>query len=150
MTDVATLVVPATFESDDSIRLRLKPDGDGSGYVDGAWWPHSRDLTQDLPTLLDAAGPRLGAVKRVIYRIQEWDAAPKQLRYGDRMVSLDGYRTQRADTIYISDLDRRQLVLLVVPPMTDPHLAHDVMTNAAVPGSTAAPAVLLAGTRRAG
>ncbi|WP_286143944.1 DUF5994 family protein [Mycobacterium sp. D16R24] len=77
MTRVATLAAPATFESDDSIRLLLKPDGDGSGHVDGAWWPHSRDLTQDLPVLLDAVAPRLGAAKRVIYRIQEWEAAPK-------------------------------------------------------------------------
>lgn len=155
MTRVATLAAPATFESDDSIRLLLKPDGDGSGHVDGAWWPHSRDLTQELPMLLDAVAPRLGAVKRVIFRIQEWDAAPKQLHYGDRTVSLDGYHSQRMDTIYISDLDRRQLVLLVVPPMTDPHFAHDVMTSAAVPGSTAAPTELmsvelLAATRRAG
>jgi len=143
MTRVATPATPVTFQSSDSVRLRLKPDGDWSGYVDGAWWPHSRDLVQELPMVLDAAASRLGTVKRVIYRIQEWDAAPRQLRYGDRMVSLDGYRYQRADSVYISDLDRRQLVLLVIPPMTDPHVAHDVMTRAATPGGTSAPTALL-------
>ncbi|WP_078277688.1 DUF5994 family protein [Mycobacteroides franklinii] len=155
MTRVATPATLVTFQSSDPVRLRLKPDGDWSGYVDGAWWPHSRDIAQELPTVLDAAASRLGTVKRVIYRIQEWDAAPRQLRYGDRMVSLDGYRYQRADTVYISDLDRRQLVLLVIPPMTDPHVAHDAMTKAATPGSTSAPTALLpteplSAARRAG
>jgi hypothetical protein len=33
-------------------RLRLKPKAPISGYVDGAWWPHSDDLQtlQCLPT----------------------------------------------------------------------------------------------------
>jgi hypothetical protein len=33
-------------------RLRLKPKAPQSGYVDGAWWPHSEDLTAELPDLL--------------------------------------------------------------------------------------------------
>lgn len=132
-----------TLDCDNSIRLRLKPDGDWSGHIDGAWWPRSQDLNQDLPAVLDAVASRLGTIKRVIYRITEWDTAPKQLCYWGRMVSLDGYRYQRPDTIYISDLDHRRLVLLVVPPMTDPHHAHDVMTRAAEPGSTCSPTALL-------
>ena len=30
-------------------RLRLKPEAPHSGYVDGAWWPRSDDLTTVLP-----------------------------------------------------------------------------------------------------
>jgi len=33
-------------------RLRLKPKAPGTGYVDGAWWPHSRSLVEELPDLL--------------------------------------------------------------------------------------------------
>ena len=33
-------------------RLRLKPKAPTSGYVDGAWWPHSDDLPIELPDLL--------------------------------------------------------------------------------------------------
>ncbi len=33
-------------------RLRLKPKAPQSGYVDGAWWPYSDDLTAELPDLL--------------------------------------------------------------------------------------------------
>jgi Family of unknown function (DUF5994) len=32
-------------------RLRLKPKAPQSGYVDGAWWPHSEDLTAERPDL---------------------------------------------------------------------------------------------------
>ncbi|MFT8179029.1 DUF5994 family protein [Mycobacteroides chelonae] len=144
-----------TLYCDDSIRLRLKPDGDWTGHLDGAWWPRSRNLNHDLPIVLDAAASRLATIKRVIYRIPEWDAAPKQLRYCGRMVSLDGYQYQKPDTIYISDLNHRRLILLIIPPMTDPHHAHDVMTRAADPDSTWSPSALLqleplAAARRAG
>lgn len=30
-------------------RLRLKPKAPTTGYVDGAWWPHSADLPTELP-----------------------------------------------------------------------------------------------------
>jgi hypothetical protein len=33
-------------------RLRLKPKAPQSGYVDGAWWPRSDDLSTELPDLL--------------------------------------------------------------------------------------------------
>ena len=32
-------------------RLRLKPKAPHSGYVDGAWWPHTRNLSTELPDL---------------------------------------------------------------------------------------------------
>ena len=53
-------------------RLRLKPKAPESGYVDGAWWPHSDDLTAELPDLLSAASVRLGPIGRVIYNVNEW------------------------------------------------------------------------------
>ena len=33
-------------------RLRLKRKAPRTGYVDGAWWPHSDDLAAELPDLL--------------------------------------------------------------------------------------------------
>ena len=41
-------------------RLRLKPKAPTSGYVDGAWWPHSEDLSIELPDLLSVLSVRLG------------------------------------------------------------------------------------------
>jgi len=59
-------------------RLRLKPEAPTTGYVDGAWWPHSRDLTAELPTLLPALTDRLGRIEHVTYSLTTWPPAPRR------------------------------------------------------------------------
>ncbi|WP_396780534.1 DUF5994 family protein [Microbispora sp. H10830] len=42
------------------VRLRLAPVLGPRGTVDGAWWPHFRDATVELPGLIAAIDQRLG------------------------------------------------------------------------------------------
>jgi Family of unknown function (DUF5994) len=72
-------------------RLRLKPKAPRSGYVDGAWWPWSDDLTSELPDLLAVLSVRLGRIERVMYNLGEWATAPAKATLGERVVRLDGY-----------------------------------------------------------
>jgi Family of unknown function (DUF5994) len=116
-------------------RLRLKPKAPTTGYVDGAWWPHSDDLTIELPDLLAVLSIRLGPIDRLIYNLTEWSKAPAKLRIGGRLVRLDGYYTQPVDTIEVIGLNRNKVVLLVVPAHTNPDLAHDTMMAAAAPNN---------------
>lgn len=125
-------------------RLRLKPKAPQSGYVDGAWWPHSDDLTAELPDLLAVLSVRLGPVGRVIYRLDEWAKAPRKLTAGERTVRLDGYRLQPVSTVEVLGLNRRQVVLLVVSPHADPDQAHAVMMTAAGPNNALTVSDLLA------
>nr|WP_269770356.1 MULTISPECIES: DUF5994 family protein [Mycobacterium] len=67
-------------------RSRLKPKAHQSGYVDGAWWPRSDDLSAELPDLLAVLSVRLGRIDRVLDHAvafpnshpakasEEWDA----------------------------------------------------------------------------
>jgi Family of unknown function (DUF5994) len=114
-------------------RLRLKPKAPTSGYVDGAWWPHSDDLPIELPDLLAVLSVRLGGIDRVIYNLNEWAKAPAKLPTGGRTVRLGGYYRQPINTIEILGLNRSKIVLLVVPPRTDPEHAHDILMAAAAP-----------------
>jgi hypothetical protein len=114
-------------------RLRLKPKAPRSGYVDGAWWPRSDDLTAELPDLLAVLSVRLGRIDRVLYKFDEWAKAPAKLATGGRAVRLDGYRLQPANTIEVLGLNRDRIVLLVVPSRTDPDRAHTTMMAAAGP-----------------
>jgi uncharacterized protein DUF5994 len=118
-------------------RLRLKPKAPQSGYVDGAWWPHSEDLTAELPDLLAVLSVRLGKIGRVIYNLNEWAKAPAKLMAGGRTVRLDGYRRQPVSTIEILGLDRTKIVLLVVSPHAEPDQAHAIMMTAAGPNNAA-------------
>jgi hypothetical protein len=114
-------------------RLRLKPKAPTSGYVDGAWWPHSDDLPIELPDLLAVLSVRLGPIDRVIYNVSEWAKAPTKLPTGGRMVRLGGYYRQPVNTIEVIGLNRSKIVLLVVPARTDPDHAHDILMAAAAP-----------------
>src|SRR6201993_2591016 len=108
-------------------RLRLKPKAPVSGHVDGAWWPHGDDLTIELPDLLAVLSVRLGAIDRVMYNRAEWAQMPKRLTTGGRVVRLDGYRLQPANTMQVLGVGREKILLLVVPPHTDPDVAHEAM-----------------------
>jgi hypothetical protein len=112
-------------------RLRLKAKAPTTGHVDGAWWPHSVDLVNELPDLLAVLSVRLGAVDRVLYNLAEWAKAPARLLTGGRAVRLDGYRIQPAHTIEVLGMGREKILLLVVPPDTDAEHAHEALMTAA-------------------
>ena len=114
-------------------RLRLKPKAPQSGYVDGAWWPHSEDLAAELPDLVSVLSVRLGPIGRVIYNLNEWAKPPAKFATGGRTVRLDGYRLQPVNTVEVLGLNHNRIVLLVVAPHADPDQAHAIMMTAAGP-----------------
>ena len=116
-------------------RLRLKPKAPPTGYVDGAWWPRSDDLTRELPDLLAVLSVWLGAIQRVIYSLNGWAKAPAILETGGRLVRLDGFPPAK-NTLEVLGVNRHKIVLLVVPPHTNPDDAHDYMMTAAGPNNT--------------
>lgn len=124
-------------------RLRLKPKAPQSGYVDGAWWPRSDDLTAELPDLLSVLSVRLGPIGRVIYNVNEWPKPPAKFATGGRTVRLDGYRLQPVSTIEVLGLNRNKIVLLVVSPHAEPQQAHAIMMTAAGPNDASTVAGLL-------
>jgi Family of unknown function (DUF5994) len=131
-TDVGQRNPPRNPPPAHTLRLRLKPRGSQSGYVDGAWWPRSDDLPTELPDLLAVLSVRLGPVDRVIFNRNEW-AIPSADETGGRRVRLDGYRLQPANTVEVLGLNRNKIVLLVVPPNAHPDKAHATLMAAAAP-----------------
>ncbi len=128
---------------DHTPRLRLKPKAPEAGYVDGAWWPHGGDLVKELPDLVAVLSVRLGAIDRVLYNLGEWAKPPVKLATGGRKVRLDGYRLQPTNTLEVLGVNRTKIMLLVVPPHTDPSNAHTIMMAAAAPDNDSTVADLL-------
>jgi hypothetical protein len=114
-------------------RLRLKPKAPQSGYVDGAWWPHSDDLAAELPDLLAVLSVRLGPINRVIFKLNEWSTPSAKFSIDGRRVRLDGYRLQPANTVEVLGHNRKRIVLLVVSPNADADQAHATLMAAAAP-----------------
>lgn len=113
-----------------TLRLRLKPTAPATGSVDGAWWPRSRDLSTELPALLAVLATRLGGVERVSYNLATWDAAPRRIDIEGRQLRLGGFRTQHPHTVDVIGANGSRLILLVVPPATDPVAASRTLVTA--------------------
>jgi hypothetical protein len=71
----ASSTLPASPTTD---RLSLKPESATTGFVDGAWWPASRDLAAEVSSLIAALADRAGAVERISYNLDAWDAVPPE------------------------------------------------------------------------
>jgi uncharacterized protein DUF5994 len=112
-----------------NLRLRLKPRAPVSGFVDGGWWPRSRDLPAELPALLAVLAVRLGPVESVSYNLDAWEPAPRRITVDGRVVRLAGYRSQHPATIDVLSAGHR-VTLLVVPPEATQEAAHGTLMAA--------------------
>jgi len=110
-------------------RLCLKADGPPTGFVDGAWWPGSRDLAAELPAVMAELSTRVGRVERVAYSLDAWPITPRKIRIEGAVVRMAGFHTLDADIVQMIGA-QRTLTLLVVPPDTDQQTARDALTAA--------------------
>lgn len=118
MTAIPPVTTPDADAAEQSPRVQLKPatpDPGGTGHVDGAWWPRSRDLTAELPVLLATLATRLGTVERVAYNLDEWQPAGRRLDGEGTRVRLDGFHSQLAGTVDVIG-PRGRVTILVIPP----------------------------------
>lgn len=123
------------------LRLRLRaqsPDRRRDRFVDGGWWPHSRDLTAELPPLLaaiEAAGYE--PIRRVTYNLTAWDRPPRRLMVGGRLVKLGGFRTQDSALVTLSGKSAWiNIDLVTIASDTDPAVAERALVLAASAGDT--------------
>jgi hypothetical protein len=130
-------------------RLAVKPPGSADGFVDGAWWPRTRNLAAELPALLTALAGRFGYAERVMYNLTVWHPPGRRLLVNGRVVRLEGFRSQDTDTLTVIEAGgQRRLTILVVPPATEPAVAWHAMAVATEPGNVASPAALLSAMNR--
>jgi hypothetical protein len=130
-------------------RLSLAPYAAVPGGFDGAWWPYSRDLADELPALVEAMDG-VGTITRVILGIGLWPDIPHQIPVGGHLVAAGWF---------VSDHEQHEITLcsyrdgfstlLVVPPTTEPDTAAWLM-DTPVPvdnGSTATEILAMATAR---
>ncbi len=130
-----------------TLRLRLKPAHRYCGFVQGAWWPRSRELTSELSSLLAALTLRVGSIDSVLYHESNWSPTPLSVKLQDDLVILSaGQEWPNVVSVFGPRFGR--LDLLVVPPHTEPAHAYDAVTTAASVNDASTPDQLLGITRR--
>jgi hypothetical protein len=134
-----------TAEPESGARVSLRQPVSESGFIDAAWWPRSRDLTVELPGLLDVLWTAGRDVMHVAYRLAAWDHAPRRVRVAGRMVRLGGFNTGDPLTVELVDVwGRERIDVLVIDPGTDPVVAQRALLLASVADSPYRPSEILA------
>lgn len=70
-----------------------------------------------------------------MYNPADWANAAPRLLTGRRAVQLEGHGLQPISILEVLGVNRKTVMLLVVPPQTDPDNAHQTMVNAAAPNN---------------
>ncbi|MFF9839526.1 DUF5994 family protein [Streptomyces sp. NPDC013740] len=116
-------------------RLALTPSTSMAGLLDGAWWPYTRDLTAELPPLVDALRDRFGRVTRITANPTPWPVAPYKVSVGGYAVHVGWFSGQDPDTMILLSYSLGRCDLLVVPPETELASAARLMALASAPGN---------------
>ncbi len=120
-------------------RLSLSPVR-GRDSFDGAWWPRTMRLADELPGLLTTLAKADGNIRRVSVNGDVWAAIPDLAEGpGAPRVRVDWFRTLDPRVITAgggSNLGRPRLRLLVIPPEAAPGPAQTVLRAAAAGGLT--------------
>ncbi|NIH81384.1 DUF5994 family protein [Amycolatopsis viridis] len=98
------------------LRASQNPTVPTPGYVDGAWWPRSRDLSAELPALRAVLAARLGPIDRIAYRRTPWDPSARRLGGHGSLAPQAGYLLPDQDTVDVTTSAGDSFTLVVVPP----------------------------------
>lgn len=118
--------VPPVTEPDIKVQARPMPRLQlksimGQALLDGAWWPRSRDLGQELPSLADHWPDEHGRIARALYCTPDWDIAPRRILSRGSIIPVSAFAGENTHKIVLTlAANRRRVELLVIPPDTDP------------------------------
>ena len=114
-------------------RLALKPADAFRGLLDGAWWPRSRDLTRELPALIDTLDRRWARVTRVVVHPSLWLVIPRRVHALGHVVHVGWFAEQDPNKLMLLSYFIGRLDLLVIPPECDLAAATRMMAAAGDP-----------------
>jgi hypothetical protein len=138
----ATISLPPTTEAEDrfsssSLRLSLAPGGPAPALLDGAWWPRSRDLVAELPSLTEVLDPLWGRITRVTVNPTHWPVVPRKVPVAGHVVKVGWFLAEQdPHELLLLSYRMGRWNLLVVPPRTTPVSAAWLMAAASDPSGT--------------
>ncbi|MFF7351959.1 MULTISPECIES: DUF5994 family protein [Streptomyces] len=131
------LLTPAVEDrtpSSSPLRLVLAPPGTAPALIDGAWWPRSRDLTAELPALIEVLDPLWGRITRVTVNPTFWPVIPRKVPVQGHVVHVGWFEAEQdPHKLLLLSYTVGRWDLLVIPPETEPATAARLMATAADP-----------------
>ena len=108
--------------------LRTVPD---TSLPYGAWWPHSRNLSDELGDLFTLWPETSGHISRVLYSPPDWDDHPRSVAVPGRRVKTGCFPTDDTHRLVLTMRDRTRLDILVIAPETSAQQAAGLLREAA-------------------
>jgi hypothetical protein len=125
----------ASQNMEGSARIAFRQPVSPAGFIDAAWWPRTRDLTAELPPLMEVLWTAGREISRVTYNLRAWDRAPRRLQMQGRTVHLGGFATSDPLAVRLSDpWGRERVDVLVIGPDTEPAVAQRIFDLASQTG----------------
>lgn len=111
-------------------RLQLTPERPAAEHFDGAWWPRSRRLVDELPSLVTSVSDRLGRVVLVGYRRNGWDETPSLVEIAGHTVELLGFTSDEPASVILIGENGNHITLHVVSPDASEQVARHALDEA--------------------
>ena len=103
-------------DGESEVRLQVTANRPASEHIDGAWWPRSPRLAEELPGLVTSLSNRLGQVAMVGYRRNGWTDTPSLVEIAGHTVELLGFTCDEPASVILIGDDGRHITLRVIPP----------------------------------
>ena len=124
-----------------SIRLQLKPYRAVSEHLDGAWWPRSTSLVDELPDLVMSLSDRLGQVALVDDCRNGWHETPPLAEINGHTIELLGFNSDEPASLILIGENGCHITLHVIGPDAGEEVARQALEQAGIPaGAQGAPA----------
>jgi hypothetical protein len=96
---------------------------------DGAWWPESRHLTDQLGQLFALWPASAGRIVRVLYSPPDWDDHPRAVLVPGGRVKTGCFPQDDTRQLILSMLDGSRRTITVVPPETSAAVAAGILSE---------------------
>jgi hypothetical protein len=130
---------PSPLPAPREVRLRLAGPtsyGRTARRIDGAWWPRSDDLAEELTGLLGVLPRAWGRISSVLVHGASWPDCPAQMVVAGQTVHVGHNDSPSAPhTVCLLAPGRGRYDLLVVPPATAEAEAGRLMERAVTQGA---------------
>ncbi|MDT0571912.1 DUF5994 family protein [Streptomyces sp. DSM 3412] len=134
----------SSFSSSSSPRLSLAPVGPAPALLDGAWWPRTRDLVAELPSLMAVLDPLWGRITRVTVNPTHWPVVPRHVPVAGHVVKVGWFLSEQdPHELLLLSYRTGRWNLLVVPPQTPAGSAAWLMAAASDPLGTSSASRLM-------
>lgn len=118
----------ATAPTSRRLTLRATP---ARLHTDGAWWPRSRTLGDELAGLVDSWPATSGRIVRVLYSPPDWDDRPRSAAVTGRRIKTGSFPKDDTHRLVLTVLGGQRFTLDVIPSDTPATDAADRLDAAA-------------------